>query len=219
MLLFSEGAFAGRVGRCTLPCTSGVEVVAGSESFEARGGENGAVYWPTIDVARSNLRRLLDGASGRNTLATDTSVQQMEVNGGDVIFAARGSGVKAVPRDGGATRRLYEPLTQTERFAIDGTVVYFNDSVTLGRILRCDVAGCGDAGTTLASSQNRPYAVVVDKTNIYWTNLGDGNAGSNRSPREVTQKRIVSSARAPLNAGNTRQMPLTQRRPPRFWPA
>ena len=35
-------------------------------------------------------------------------------------------------------------------------------------------------------------------------------------PRSRAQKRSVSSTRAPLNAGKTRQMPLTQRRPPRF---
>jgi len=100
------------------------------------------------------------------------------VVGNEVFFAQRGSGVKAVPPDGGTPRRIYEPNTQTERFAIDGTRIYFNDSATSGRILRCPLAGCGDAGTTMASSQSRPYAVVVDKTSIYWTNSGDGNDGT-----------------------------------------
>ena len=30
----------------------------------------------------------------------------------------------------------------------------------------------------MASTQTRPYALAVDKTSIYWTNLGDGVAGS-----------------------------------------
>ena len=179
VLLFSEGAFDGRVGRCTLPCTSGPDFVAGPESFPKYvGSASGAVYWSTLIPAQGNLRAVLDGASPATTLVSGPSVQQIETRDDEVIFAARGSGMKALPRDGGTVRRLYEQQTQTDRFAIDGTVVYFSDTVSVGRMLSCDVAGCGDAGTTIASTQSRPYAVVVDKTSIYWTNLGDGNAGS-----------------------------------------
>ncbi len=178
VLLFSEGQFDGRVGRCTLPCGSGATFVAGPESFPRYvAASSDGVYWSSLIPGPGNLRASLDGGAS-TTLVPMNAVQQVEVSGNEVVVAVRGSGVKALAPDGGPTRRIYEPATQTERFAIDGTVIYFNDSLSTGRILRCPLVGCGDAGTTIASSQNRPYAVAVDKTSIYWTNFGDGANGT-----------------------------------------
>lgn len=178
VLLFSENAFNGRVGRCTLPCASGPEFVAGPESFPTYvASANGEVYWSTLIPVQGNLRAL-GPASPATTLVTGSAVRQIDARGDEVFFAQSGSGVKAVPRDGGTVRRLSNDFTQTEHFVIDGTVAYFSDSATLGRILACDIAGCGDAGTIIASLQIHPSAVVVDKTSIYWTNTGDGVTGS-----------------------------------------
>ena len=170
VLLFSEFGFNGRVGRCTLPCTSGPTFVAGPESFpKFVAASSDAVYWSTLVPGPGNLQASLGGGAA-TTLVPTQAVQQIVVKGNEVVFAQRGSGVKAIARDGGPPRRIYEPFTQTERFAIDGTVIYFNDSSTAGRILQCPLVGCGDAGTTVASDQKRPYAVVVDETSVYWTN-------------------------------------------------
>jgi hypothetical protein len=179
VLVFSEGGFDGRIGRCTLPCASGPTFVSGPESFPKYVAASGnAVYWSTLIPGLGNLRTVLDVPGDASTLVAGPSVQQIETRGTEVVFAARGSGMKAVPLDGGTQRRLYEELTQTERFVVDGTAVYFSDTTSLGRIMSCDVTGCGDAGKTLASTQLRPWAIAVDKSSIYWTNLGDGNAGT-----------------------------------------
>ena len=177
VLLFSEGQFDGRVGRCTLPCGSGPSFVAGPESFPrfVAAAGNG-VYWSTIVPGPGNLRATLGGAA--TSFVPTRAVQEIAVNGAEVLFAIRGEGVSGVPLDGGTLRRVHGVSTQTERFAIDDQEIYFNDSQVSGRILRCPIVGCGDAGTTVASSQNRPYALVVDKASVYWTNKGDGNSGS-----------------------------------------
>jgi hypothetical protein len=177
ILLVSESTNPGRVGRCKLPCTSGLDVVAATEAFPqyvATAGDD--LYWSAIIPGPGNLRAKLDNAGGPQTFASSQPVQQVEVSGGEVFFAVRGNGIKAVPRDGGPARRVSD-FTQTDRLALDGTFVYYNDSLSLGRILRCPVTGC-DAGTTIASSQIHPHAIVIDKTSVYWTNTGDGTAGT-----------------------------------------
>lgn len=180
VLVVSEGTFDGRVGRCTLPCAGGLTFVTGAESFPKYAAVEGdAVYWSTLIPGPGNLRGKADDGSSETTLVPTQAVQQIAVKGSEVIFAARGSGVKGVPRAGGAIRRLYDPLTQSERFALDGNDVYFNDTAaSTGRILKCALAGCGDAGTTMAALQARPHAIVVDSKSVYWTNRGDSNAGT-----------------------------------------
>jgi hypothetical protein len=179
-LLVSESMVGGRVGRCTLPCAAGLTFVTGGEGFPRFvAAEGEGLYWSTLIPVPGNLRGKVDNASAETTLTSAQTVQQVAVNGSEVVFAVRGSGVKGVPRGGGAVRRIFEPLTQTERVALDGDGVYFNDTkITTGRILRCPLVGCGDAGITVASLQASPNAIVVDKTSVYWTNRGDGNVGT-----------------------------------------
>jgi hypothetical protein len=178
-LLVAESTSSGRIGHCKLPCASGAEFIAGPESFPiyvAMGGD--AFYWSTLMPGPGNLRAKLGDASAPVSLATSQAVKQMEVKGDEVLFAVQGSGLKAVPLDGGTARRVYAPFMSSERFAIDGTNVYFNEEATLGRILRCPIVGCNDAGATIAASQIHPHAIAVDKKSVYWTNTGDGNVGT-----------------------------------------
>lgn len=72
-----------------------------------------------------------------------------------------GPGVKVIAPDGGPPRRVYDSFTQTERFAVDGTVIYCNDSSISGRILRCLLV-----------------VVVVDEQSVCRANFGDGSAGT-----------------------------------------
>jgi len=179
VLLVSEQAVPGRVGRCTLPCTSGLEVVAPSEGLPwFVSAEGDAFYWATLIPNGGNLRGQADLASAPVDLVAGHTVRQVEVHGSEVLFAERGAGVKAVGRDGGATRKILDTSTDTERFAIDGNQVYFGDQIALGSIFHCAVSGCGDAGATLATGQDHPHAVAFDQTSVYWTNSGSGANGS-----------------------------------------
>lgn len=177
-LLFSESAFNGRIGRCTPPCTSGVDFVAGPEGFPrfvANEGE--AFYWSTIVPNGGNMRAKEDSVSAATTLVSGESVRQVEVHGAEVVYANAGS-LRAVTRDGGTIRKIFDVLTITpvERFALEGSAVYFSVQLSAGSVLRCPVVGCADAGpVVMAANQAYPHAVVIDERSVYWTNSGDTN--------------------------------------------
>jgi hypothetical protein len=178
VLLVSEQSITGRVGRCALPCTAGLDVLASSEGFPNYVASDGtAFYWSTLFPNGGNLRGKDDSASPPKNLVTSRFVQQVEVHGAEVLFAERGVGLKALNRDGGVARRIFEPTTDTARFAVDGDDVYFSDQIAMGRVLRCTITGCGDGGAVLAATQDHPHAVTFDATNVYWTNAGTSALG------------------------------------------
>ncbi|MBX3186413.1 MAG: hypothetical protein KF819_05325 [Labilithrix sp.] len=178
-LLVTEFVFDGRVGRCTLPCASGaLDVIAPAEGFPKLVTVDGdAYYWSSLLPGPGAVRWRENATSSPTTLIPGLTVEQVAVVGDEVLFAQRGSGVKAAPRDGGAIRRIYEPFTQTERFALDDGGIYFNESLDVGRIVRCPLFGCADAGTSVAINQIRPYTIVVDDKRVFWINQGKDNAG------------------------------------------
>lgn len=177
VLLVSEHIFNGRIGRCTLPCAGGLAFAEARESFPGFiAAEGDATYWSTILQSPGNLRAIF-GTGPARTLVAQDSVAQIAIQGAEVFFALRGSGIRATARDGGVVRRLFESTTPTERFAIDGSDVYFsNPAVTGGRILRCPLAGCA-IPTAVASFQANPFAVVTDASSLLWANRGDGQTG------------------------------------------
>lgn len=178
-LFVVEGFVGGRVGRCAPPC-AGLDVVAPNEGYPLyAAGEGDSVYWSTLIPNGGNLRSRNAGAAAPSTLVPSRPAVQVAVVGADVIYVERGVGPLAVSRDGGTARRLFNGSAQSERLTINGGIVYFGDATSnAGRVLGCSVGGCGDAGTVLATNQSFPYSLVADAVSVYWTNMGENDAGS-----------------------------------------
>jgi hypothetical protein len=182
-LLIVESLVGGRVGRCTLPCTSGLDdIISSAEGFPTYAADQGDdVYWSTILPAGGTVRARPAGAAGPVTIQSSAVATEVAIVGSEILYIQLGIGPVAIPRDGGAGRILSSARPQAERLVVDQGIVYFNDSDGLnakGRILSCAVGGCGDGGAVLATDQNRPYALAVDPSSVYWTNKGDSDAGA-----------------------------------------
>jgi hypothetical protein len=181
-LLIAESTSNGRVGRCTLPCAGGLDdVIAPTEGFPVYAADQGDdVYWSTILPAGGEVRARPGINGAPVTIKTSAFATEVAVVGQEVLYIQLGKGPVAIPRDGGAIRRLSTTDSQSERLVVDNGIVYFNDAAgsTGGRILSCEVTGCGDAGGVIATNQIRPYALAVDTKSLYWTNNGDSDAGA-----------------------------------------
>jgi hypothetical protein len=77
-------------------------------------------------------------------------------------------GVSSIPRIGGTVKSI-APGISPAGLAVDATYLYWTDNAA-GTVMKAPLAG-GPA-VTIASSQNYPYAIAIDNTNIYWTNNG-----------------------------------------------
>ncbi len=79
---------------------------------------------------------------------------------------------------------LLDDLSFPSAIAVDGTMVYvaqWGDESEAGRrpagsgqIVKCAVAGCNGAATTVEDYVNYPQGIAVDDVNVYWTDFGTG---------------------------------------------
>ncbi len=172
-LVVGENVFSGRIGRCTLPCGGGLASVSIDERFPTYVTASGdAVLWDTLIPVQGNIRVARGG--GVASIVTDSPVRELRVEGENVFHAVRGSGVFVATLDGGSRRKVTSGSTQTDDFALDGTDVYYADTLESGRIFRCPRAGCGDAGVLLARDQPYPHDISASGDQVFWTNLGAG---------------------------------------------
>jgi hypothetical protein len=175
VVVFTESTNPGRVGRCAQPCAS--PEVLGSDPFPRFVAIDGdEAYWSTLG---SGIRANIGAGGSTVTIASVGFSSEVALAGPDVVFALSGGGVRAVPRDGGSVRKLYEPTTQTTRLAVDGPYVYFGDTLSAnGAVLRCPLdGGCGDAGVNVATNQFLPRGIAVDAKSIVWANQGSSPNG------------------------------------------
>ncbi len=79
------------------------------------------------------------------------------------------STLRALPATGGAPTLVASP-DQPGDLAVDANDVYFADSdKTIMKVPKS-----GGTPTVLATQLNRPMSLVVDDSNVYWINEGDG---------------------------------------------
>lgn len=175
-LYFTQTVPGGTVERCQLPCRLGTETIASGAAVSFPNsvsvGPDETQYWTTSVpfpgrlMAKSTTIRTI--APGPVTAVTPTA--------GEVYYILEGTGPMAVPLDGGAPRPLRTVMTYASGLALGTDVVYAtNHSEDL--VLACSKAGCGDAGTVLASKQKLARAITVDARFIYWVNEGTIGTG------------------------------------------
>lgn len=68
---------------------------------------------------------------------------------------------------------VFSPTALVQGLAADSTSIYMADSNS-GTITKCSQSGCGSSPIVLASNLIKPYQLIVNGTNVYWTNMGDG---------------------------------------------
>ncbi len=112
-------------------------------------------------------------------------------NAGDACLDDAGpcsGAILSVPLAGGTITTLASQLDLPIRVAVDATNVYwtnagrgcpFDAGVSVPINMRCGGSIMtmplqGGTPTILASGQNNPWGIAVDRNSVYWTNFGDG---------------------------------------------
>lgn len=175
-LVFTETRPSGRVGTCTLPCTSQQVVTATAGRPLHAAATTDAIVWTTLiappETPTPGALYIQRTAQAAGPLAQAIPAVGVLIVDDQVIFGDRSRGLVAVPLDGGAQRRLALTNTDSAYLAYDGTTLVFPHSAPSGAILRCLPSGCGDAGAPVAQGQAYPRGVAVDAKSIYWVNEG-----------------------------------------------
>lgn len=146
-----------------------------------------SVYWTVQTPAAAGgavLRVPLAGgavttlASGQNDPAgihvTLAGVYWADVNGTSSVPSGMGT-VMSLPLGGGSAAALASGQAGPLGITADDTSVYWTTCCNPGNGTVMSVRVGGGMPTTLASNLGRnPVALVVDSTNIYWVNAGQG---------------------------------------------
>jgi len=139
------------------------------------------VYWTSRDDT-AILRLPLTGAGTPHAIAVNEPTPGQLVVGATHVYWIANAGqssaaIKRAPKDGSEPAvTLAKEQNQASSLAIDEGFVYWANSYLVGTISRCPLSGCSDAPTVLIADQNRPRALVVDGTSIFWMSLV-GNLG------------------------------------------
>jgi hypothetical protein len=114
---------------------------------------------------------------------------------------------------GGNPTTLASGLSCPTGVVTDGSNVYFTEpqyygggptpglsDADVGRIGKCNVAGCSNQPTTLADKLNNPRGIAIDADHAYWTDFGSGGTappllGGPLSPPYSDDGRIVIIAK------------------------
>jgi hypothetical protein len=118
-----------------------------------------------------------------------------------VLPPSTGGQILKCAKDGcnGRGSAIASGLTAPIGLATDGTSVYFTDvgydfsGITnrVGRVGKCDVAGCSGSGATLADHLENPRGIAVDADRVYWADFGSGIVDADSSRPLSVDGRIV----------------------------
>lgn len=190
---------AGAYCAATLTCSPNVVCVddgqgdSGSGSGSSSGGviDAGPTCAPGLSLCNGSCTDTTSnpancGSCGhvcQNTTCTDGACDSTVLSSGFVppgrlaidasnAYWTNGDGViRSVPLAGGTTTTLATGLTQPIGIAVDAQNVYATSQD--GRIVSVPLSGASSP-TILAQTQPNPYALTVDATNVYWSNVASG---------------------------------------------
>lgn len=108
----------------------------------------------------------------QHLLFVDDNASQANPSGGLFVCPATGCTTAA-------TRLLPPPV---KYLAVAGTTAYVSSggaSAATGSVIACDAAGCGGAGTVLATNQAYVSDLAADAKNVYFATIGAQNVDTN----------------------------------------
>jgi hypothetical protein len=113
--------------------------------------------------------------SGQNFLYLDDNGSQANPTGG--LFLCPITGCTAAP-----VRLLPPPVKHLAVAGSSTFVASAGSTANVGSVIGCDTAGCGGAGTVLATNQAYVSDIAADATAVYWTTIGAQNVETNTTP-------------------------------------
>ena len=138
-------------------------------------------FW--ISFERKSIERFDASSQKRSTLVSGGAPLAIATDGKKVYFSRAVSAqtvIESVSVDGGTPETIYTSAcdegdgglvgTCLAGLATDGDHVYFTSGDGLVR----EVPASGGPANVVADEQARPYAIAVDDSCVYWSNLGDG---------------------------------------------
>jgi hypothetical protein len=161
------------------------------------------------------VKKVSKSGGSITTLATGASnaYGAIEVDNTDVYFLESGAGtgnLYKVSTSGGATTNLASLLfIVRNRIALDSTYVYFtergtNDTTDKGKTRK--IAKSGGIVATLTAELYDPVPIVLDSSNVYASECGEGNSCSGLSNIPYLQKVPISGG-APIALSETSKAP------------
>jgi hypothetical protein len=137
-------------------------------------GGSGFLIWAD-DNPTGTIIRTDNGGGSRVTIASNQSMPKFVGldQGGNLAYWTTGNGsVMSAPANGGGTPNpVASGLANVGRIVVFGSVVAWTE--TDGGSVWMKIGGANPM--KVATGQNRPFALAIDPSLIYWTNRGDGS--------------------------------------------